>query len=204
MSETDSRPFPLTPENLETAYRLGVFPMSDPETGEIDWFQPEPRTLIDLEDFHVPRRLAKTLRGDRFQYTINREFETVIRHCARCECPEEVWISEEIVEAYCALHQHGKAHSVEVWEDGELAGGLYGVALGAAFMGESMFHLRRDASKAALVYLVGRLRERGFLLLDAQYPNEYLEQFGLIQMFHADYRRLLKKALALQNVRFVD
>ncbi|NQU44781.1 leucyl/phenylalanyl-tRNA--protein transferase, partial [bacterium] len=130
------RPDPITPELVELAYCNGAFPMGDPETGEIHWYQPELRTLINLENFHVPRRLAKTLRSGRFSFTVNREFEQVIGHCARSDQPEEAWITAEIIDLYTRLHRVGLAHSVEVWREGNLAGGLYGVALGAAFMGE--------------------------------------------------------------------
>jgi leucyl/phenylalanyl-tRNA---protein transferase len=189
----------LTPDILEMAYRNGIFPMGDPETGGIAWYQPEPRTIIDLEHFHVSRRLAKTMRSGRFDFTINREFESVMRHCSRAsENPEEVWISPAIIDLYVQMHRQGKAHSVEVWREGELVGGLYGVALGGAFMGESMFHIERDASKAALVYLVQHLKERRFTLLDTQFPTEHLAQFGILMIPHREYIKRLKAALEME------
>lgn len=194
----------LTPELLECAYRQGVFPMGDPRTGRVDWYQPEPRTLISLEGFHVPRRLAKTLRTGKFRFTIDRAFEEVIRRCGRWDKPKEVWISPEIVELYCAMHARGKAHSVEAWLGERLVGGLYGIALGGAFMGESMFHTERDASKACLVRLVRHLRARGFVLLDTQFPTEHLAQFGIEIVPHAEYMRRLERALGLESVRFCD
>jgi leucyl/phenylalanyl-tRNA---protein transferase len=197
-------PQPITPETLEFAYRNGVFPMGEPGTGEIHWYQPEPRTIVDLERFHAPRRLLKTIRSGKFTFTINQAFDRVIRNCARTEHPEGVWITEEIIALYTRMHELGKAHSVEAWAGGRLAGGLYGVALGGAFMGESMFHAERDASKACLVHLVERLKERGFVLLDTQFPTEHLARFGLVMVPHRHYLRLLKAALALEHARFVD
>lgn len=188
----------ITPEILEMAYRNGIFPMGDPETGHLAWYQPEPRTIIDLDRFHVSRRLAKTMRSGRFEFSIDREFENVMRRCSRASAtPDEVWITPAIIDLYARMHHQGKAHSVEVWRDGELVGGLYGIALGGAFMGESMFHIERDASKAALVYLVRHLHERGFTLLDTQFPTEHLAQFGILMISHREYMKRLNAALAL-------
>ena len=192
----------LTTALLERAYRQGVFPMGDPETGRVEWYLPDVRTLIDLEHFHVSRRLAKTLRSGRFRFSINEAFPEVIRRCGRWERPEEVWITREIVDLYCAMHTAGKAHSGEAWEGEALAGGLYGVALGGAFIGESMFHVARDASKACLVALVARLRERGFVLLDTQFPTEHLARFGIEIVPHEEYMRRLEHALQMREVRF--
>lgn len=200
----EDQPTPhITADLLEQAYRLGVFPMGDEETGELRWYQPEPRTLIDLDHFHVPRRLAKTLRSRRFRFTVNQAFDEVIHHCARRHQADGVWITDKIIALYTELHQRGKCHSVECWREGRLAGGLYGVSLGAAFMGESMFHLERDASKASLVYLVRRLRRKGFMLLDTQFPTPHLSQFGLIMLPHEEYLVLLAKALQKKAV-FAD
>ncbi len=207
MNEHSSNPPPpppvITTEILEHAYRQGVFPMGDPETGEINWYQPEPRTVVNLEEFHVPRRLAKTVRSGKFRFTVDRAFREVMLRCGRWERPSEVWITPDIVDLYCEMHEMGKAHSVEAWQGERLAGGLYGIALGGAFMGESMFHRVRDASKACLVHLVERLRERGFVLLDTQFPTEHLGQFGLEFIPHEEYLKRLRKALALESVRFV-
>lgn len=195
----------ITPDVLEAAYREGVFPMGDPETGEIHWYRPEPRAIFDIENFHVPRRLAKTLRSGKFTFTIDQAFRRVMEHCARRDQdPAQIWITDDIVELYGQWHAAGKAHSVEAWREGELAGGLYGVALGGAFMGESMFSLHRDASKAALVFLVRHLRRRGYVLLDTQFATEHLAQFGLLLIPHQEYLRRLTQALALKEIRFAD
>jgi len=196
---------PVTVELLEAAYRQGVFPMGDPETGDLAWYRPEPRTIIDLEGFHVSRRLGKTIRGGKFRFTVDQAFDEVIRRCARRESFRECWITPEIVDLYSRFHRCGKAHSVEAWvggdaaepcaAGGELAGGLYGVALGGAFMGESMFHAERDASKACLVYLVERLKSRGYVLLDTQFPTPHLARFGILILPHREYLARLDEAL---------
>jgi leucyl/phenylalanyl-tRNA--protein transferase len=202
--DTPPPPLRITPELLEYAYRQGIFPMGDPETGEINWYQPEPRTILDLEAFHVPRRLAKTLRSGKFQFSINQAFREVMTHCARThEDPEQIWITPEIIEIYCEMHVQGKAHSVEAWCGGQLAGGLYGIALGGAFMGESMFHVVRDASKASLAFLVHHLRTQGFTLLDTQFPTDHLAQFGIEMIPHTEYLLRLHEALDRTWVRFV-
>lgn len=185
-------PVSLTPELLEAAYRQGIFPMAD--GGRIRWYSPDPRGIIDLESFHLPRRLTRTIRQGLFDISINRNFEAVIRACAG---REETWINEEIVHAYTALHRLGKAHSVEAYSEGTLAGGLYGVALGGAFMGESMFTVRRDASKVSLAFLVERLKGRGYLLLDTQFITSHLQTFGAVEISRREYLGRLEKALAL-------
>lgn len=186
---------------LVSAYASGWFPMAVAD-GDIRWFSPDPRGIIPLERFHVSRRLARVVRRGGFEIAINKSFEQVIRACALAERePEDAgtWIDDEIFESYCALHDAGFAHSVEVWQNGRLAGGLYGVALGGAFFGESMFHYVTDASKVALVALVERLRARGFTLLDTQWTTEHLEQFGAIDVPRAHYLRLLSEALQLDR-----
>ena len=186
---------------LVSAYASGWFPMAVGE-GDIRWFSPDPRGIIPLDNFHVPRRLARVIRRGRFRIEVNRSFEEVIRACALAERePDDVgtWIDQEIFESYCALHDAGFAHSVEAWHEGRLAGGLYGVALGGAFFGESMFHEVTDASKVALAALVDRLRARGFVLLDTQWTTEHLEQFGAIEISRARYLRLLAQALELER-----
>jgi len=182
----------LTPTLLEAAYRQGIFPMAD--GGSIRWYSPDPRGIINLDSFHLPKRLARTIRQGLFEIVINRNFEEVIRACAS---REETWISEEIIQAYIALHRLGKAHSVEAYADGALAGGLYGVALGGAFMGESMFTVQRDASKVCLAFLVERLKKRGYLLLDTQFITPHLQTFGAVEISRQEYLRCLEKALAL-------
>lgn len=189
---------PFTPALIVHAYRQGIFPMAD-DDGAIHWYQPDPRAVFPLETFHVPGSLAKTIRQGKFTVRINADFEGVMRGCAE---RDETWISDDIVDAYTSLHRLGLAHSVEAWRDGELVGGLYGVALGGAFMGESMFSRATDASKVCLVHLVERMKARGFTLLDSQMATSHLARFGQIEIPHAAYMRQLKRALALP-CRFV-
>jgi leucyl/phenylalanyl-tRNA--protein transferase len=186
-------------ELLVAAYSSGYFPMAD-EEGEIRWYSPDPRGIIPLGAFHVPARLARTLRQGRFRVTFDTAFRAVIEACSR-DRDEGSWINAEIVDSYCALHEQGLAHAVEVWLDGRLAGGLYGVGLGGAFFGESMFHTARDASKVALCALVERLRTRGYRLLDVQWVTPHLERFGAAEISRRRYLQLLRQALAVE-VRF--
>lgn len=189
----------FTPEGLELAYSHGIFPMAmhEPyaEEGEIGWFRPDPRTIIPLDRFHVSRSLAKTIRQGKFEVTYDCDFLGVMRGCADRE--EGTWISDDFYRVYGELHRRGKAHSVEVWCDGRLAGGTYGVSLGGAFMAESMFHYVTDASKVALAALVSRLRERGYLLLDVQYLTDHLASLGAVEIPHRRYYALLQVALRL-------
>lgn len=188
----------ITPEMLLYAYRAGFFPMADPhEDDAVYWFAPDPRAVLPLNGFHVSKNLAKLVRQGRFEVTSDRAFEEVIRACAD---REETWISEEILAAYTALHRLGYAHSVECWQEGVLAGGLYGVALGGAFFGESMFHRARDASKVALVHLVRQLRQGGFRLLDTQFTTSHLERFGVVEIARREYERRLAEALTARTV----
>ena len=182
---------------LLNAYASGWFPMAV-DGGEIRWFSPDPRGVIPLETFHTPRRLARVIRKGTFRIEIDRAFESVMRACAEAERDADdpgTWISDEIVRSYCALHERGVAHSVETWQGDRLVGGLYGVALGGAFFGESMFHRETDASKVALVALVERLRSRGYTLLDTQWVTEHLEQFGAIEISRSRYLRMLDASL---------
>jgi leucyl/phenylalanyl-tRNA---protein transferase len=179
---------------LLEAYRSGIFPMAL-ENGEIAWFSPDPRGILPLDAFHLPHGLRRTLKKGVFELKIDTAFEDVIRACAE---REETWISEQIIQSYLNLYDLGYAHSVEAWSDGELAGGLYGVSLQGAFFGESMFHRRTDASKAALAGLVGRLQRRGFALLDTQYITPHLRTFGAVEISRRQYLRLLNQALALR------
>jgi leucyl/phenylalanyl-tRNA--protein transferase len=184
-------------ELLLSAYASGWFPMAV-DGGEIRWFSPDPRGIIPLDTFHTPRRLARVIRKGVFRIEIDRAFESVMRACAEAERDADdpgTWISDEIVRSYCALHEHGVAHSVETWQGDRLVGGLYGVALGGAFFGESMFHRETDASKVALAALVERLRSRGYTLLDTQWVTEHLEQFGAIELSRSRYLRLLDASL---------
>jgi leucyl/phenylalanyl-tRNA--protein transferase len=183
------------PQLLE-AYATGFFPMSD--GGRIRWYSPNPRGIIPLERFHLPRRLARLIRQGRFDVRVDTAFRRVIEACA-ADREEGTWISPEIVESYCALHEAGRAHSVEAWREGTLVGGLYGVALGGAFFGESMFHHERDASKIALVALVERLRAQGFSLLDVQWVTPHLETFGAMEVPRRRYLMMLEEALRLDR-----
>jgi len=185
---------------LVSAYSSGWFPMAV-DGGEVRWYSPDPRGVIPLDGFHLPSKLARLVRGGRFRVEINRRFEEVMRACAETERKEEdagTWISDEILASYVELHRLGLAHSVETWLDDRLAGGLYGVALGGAFFGESMFHHVTDASKVALAALVERLRTRGFRLLDVQWVTPHLEQFGAIEIPRAIYLKQLEQALAVK------
>jgi leucyl/phenylalanyl-tRNA--protein transferase len=184
----------ISPALLIEGYLHGVFPMGM-EDGEIGWFSPDPRAIIPLDEtFHIPHGLKRTLQRGIFEVRINRCFEQVMRACAG---RKETWITEEIVASYCELHRRGFAHSVEAWREGKLAGGLYGVAAGGAFFGESMFHWETDASKVALHGLVQRLRERGFTLLDTQWITPHLRQFGAIEVSRRLYLRRLGEATKL-------
>ena len=190
---------PLTPELLVYGYTRGVFPMADPDEGDaVYWYAPDPRGVLPLDGFHVSKTLAKLVRQDRFEVVTDRGFEAVMRACA-ASAPgrETTWISDEVIAAYVALHRRGAAHSVECWQGGELVGGLYGVALGGAFFGESMFHRARDASKVALVHLVRRLRRGGFTLLDVQFVTPHLARFGAVEIARAAYERRLAAALRI-------
>jgi leucyl/phenylalanyl-tRNA--protein transferase len=182
--------------HLLEAYATGFFPMSD--GGRIRWYSPNPRGILPLDRFHVPSRLARVIRQERFEIRADSAFRQVIEACA-ADREEGTWISREIVESYCALHEAGRAHSIEAWSDGRLAGGLYGVALGGAFFGESMFHHVRDASKVALAALVDRLRSQGFSLLDVQWVTPHLETFGAIEIPRRRYLMMLEEALRLDR-----
>jgi len=183
----------IDPELLLQGYRLGVFPMAM-EDDSIQWFSPDPRAILPLEDFHVPHTLRRLVRKKVFETTIDRAFSTVIEACAK---HEDTWINLEIIESYTRLHDLGHAHSVEVWREGQIAGGLYGVAVGGAFFGESMFHYVTDASKIALVTLVEHLRARKFALLDTQWLTPHLQQFGGIEISRDHYLRVLRRAIEL-------
>ena len=187
-------PARLSPELLVRAYCAGVFPMAQRRHGPIGWYAPDPRGIIPLDAFHVPRSLRQTVARGVFEVRVNDDFPAVIRACAE---RDETWISPEIERTYTDLHRLGIAHSVEAWQDGRLAGGLYGVALGGAFFGESMFSRITDASKVALVALVERLRERGFALLDVQWVTPHLARFGAIEIPRREYERQLAAALRL-------
>jgi leucyl/phenylalanyl-tRNA---protein transferase len=188
----------LTPELLISAYCQGVFPMAG-DDGQVRFYEPDPRAIIPLDAFHVPRRLARTVRNGGLEIRVDTVFRTVVERCAEPRPAGGMWISREIVEAYMALHELGFAHSVEGWRDGELVGGLYGVAIRGLFAGESMFSRERDASKVALVHLVERLRRGGFVLLDTQFvAGPHMLQFGTIEIPRAEYHRRLAAALQVE------
>jgi leucyl/phenylalanyl-tRNA--protein transferase len=183
----------IDPELLLQGYQLGVFPMAM-EDDSIAWFSPDPRAIIPLENFHVPHDLRRLARKEVFEIKIDNSFSDVIRGCAK---RKDTWINREIIESYERLYELGHAHSVETWTKSKLAGGLYGVAVGGAFFGESMFHRVRDASKIALVRLVEHLRAKKFTLLDTQWLTPHLEQFGAIEISRAQYLKLLQRAVDL-------
>ena len=183
----------IPPELLLQGYRLGVFPMAM-EDGTIEWFSPDPRAILPLDRFHLPHVLRRIARRKIFEIKIDTDFHEVIEACAK---REDTWINRDIIESYVRLHDLGHAHSVETWREGKLAGGLYGVAVGGAFFGESMFHRVTDASKIALVALVEHLRARQFALLDTQWLTPHLKQFGGIEISRNHYLRLLRRAVEL-------
>lgn len=183
---------------LLEAYRCGYFPMAT-ATG-LAWFSPRWRGVLPLDRFHVSRRLARVRRSGRFRTTVDRDFHAVITACASRPAESGNWIDAEIIETYQALHHAGFAHSLEVWRDRTLAGGLYGVSLGGAFFGESMFHVETDASKVALCALIDRLRARGYRLLDLQWVTPHLERFGAVEVSRAEYLRRLAEALTVECV----
>jgi len=205
--EPSRRPAPKAPAEpptdlLVAAYCQGIFPMADPDSGELSWYSPEPRAIIPLDTFHVPANLARLVRSGRFEIRSDCDFEAVMRACAKPRpSDDQTWIDERLVRAYVALHEIGHAHSVEAWRDGRLVGGLYGVHVGGAFFGESMF-IKPDeggsgGSKVCLVHLVEHLRARGFILLDTQFWNPHLEQFGCEEIRRDDYLHRVEKAVAL-------
>jgi leucyl/phenylalanyl-tRNA--protein transferase len=194
--------FRLTPEILLKAYQAGIFPMAESaDDPELFWVDPERRGILPLDGFHVPRRLARVVRQDKFEIHVDRDFAGTMAGCAEAtEKRPNTWINSEIVRLYTALHRMDAAHSVECWQADALVGGLYGVSIGGAFFGESMFSRVTDASKVALVHLVARLRQGGYRLLDTQFLTPHLAQFGGIEISRARYRRLLAEALRYRAV----
>ncbi|MGH9851815.1 MAG: leucyl/phenylalanyl-tRNA--protein transferase [Blastocatellia bacterium] len=188
----------VTPEMVISGYQQGYFPMARGRFGHIDWFMAEPRTIIPLDErFHVRRSLRRIIKKSNYQIGINTAFASVIQACSRHDevDNEEVWLSNEMISIYYELHRRGFAHSVEVWDDGQLIGGLYGVALKAAFFGESMFSRVPSASQIALVALVERLRERGYFLLDTQMRTQHVAFFGALDLTHNEYLGVLAEAM---------
>jgi len=183
----------LRPARLLEAYRRGIFPWFDDES-PILWWSPDPRAIFEMDGLHVSRRLARTVRSGRFTVTVDHAFAEVMRGCAH-RPGQGVWITADMINAYTRLHELGHAHSVEVWQRGELAGGVYGVALGGLFAGESMFSRVRDASKVALVHLMDRLRPRGYRLFDVQYLNAHTASLGAVEVPRREYLRRLRLAV---------
>ncbi|QRM55057.1 leucyl/phenylalanyl-tRNA--protein transferase [Sinorhizobium sp. BG8] len=204
MAGRRSRQPDITPELLLRAYSIGLFPMADSaDDPELFWVEPDMRGIIPLDKFHVSRSLAKTIRKKPFDIRVDTAFDAVIAACAEA-APDRpsTWINRKIKALYSTLHHMGHAHSVEAWEGDHLVGGLYGVSLGAAFFGESMFSRRTDASKICLVYLVERMKAKGFRLLDTQFTTEHLKSFGAIDVPKHKYEDLLARALSSPHLRF--
>jgi leucyl/phenylalanyl-tRNA--protein transferase len=197
MASRESAASEITPDVLLRAYACGIFPMAESvDDPSLFWVEPDMRGIIPLGGFRVASRLARTVRSDVFTVTVDRDFKAVIDGCAAPQPGrDDTWINRRIRELYIGLHEIGHCHSVEVWQDGDLAGGLYGVSLGRAFFGESMFHRVRDASKVALVHLVARLLAGGYTLLDTQFVTDHLRSFGAIEVPRMRYRTLLDDAL---------
>ena len=198
MANRESALIEITPEVLLKAYACGIFPMAESaEDPALYWIEPEKRGIIPLDRFHVPARLARTVRSDRFTVTVDRDFDGVLEACAEPQPGRpRTWINRRIRILYRKLHERRHCHSIEVYDGKTLAGGLYGVTLGRAFFGESMFHRARDASKVALVHLVARLKVGGFKLLDTQFVTDHLKTFGAIEVPRRQYHKLLETAVA--------
>ncbi|GIU74925.1 MAG: leucyl/phenylalanyl-tRNA--protein transferase [Bryobacteraceae bacterium] len=184
--------FTVTPESLEEGYRRGIFPMGHEGERAFTWHEPDPRGIIPLDAVHVPTSLRRRMRRGGYDITVDRAFGEVVRQCA---ARPGVWLTPKLVAVYEEMHRRGRAHSLEVWVDGELAGGIFGVHVGGAFFAESKFHRVTDMSKVALVTLLGLLREAGFVLFDVQYWTPHLAQFGTVEVPKADYRARLEAAL---------
>ena len=197
MSRASDRAVEITPEILLKAYAAGIFPMAeDADDPSLFWVEPRERGIIPIDRFHVPKRLVRTVRADIFEVRVDRNFDGVIAGCASVGTDrEKTWISGRIRHLYGALFDRGHCHTVEVYQGDRLVGGLYGVRLGGAFFGESMFHAVRDASKVALVHLVARLKAGGFRLLDTQFVTDHLAQFGATEVPRREYKLLLREAL---------
>ncbi len=187
----------LTPEILLQAYAIGIFPMAQSqEDSKLYWFDPDPRTIIPLDNFHISRRLERTLGQQKFQITFDTAFTEVMRKCAEAAPDrEETWINEDIIRLYTQLHHYGYAHSIETWQDNKLVGGVYGISIGGLFAGESMFSRVTDASKVALATLLKHLKQQNYSLFDVQYTTEHLKRFGAIEISKEAYKQRLSQAL---------
>ncbi len=188
------------PELLVRAYKEGYFPMADSYDGNIYWHSPDPRAIFPLDKIKTPRSIKQSINKNNFSFSINKDFKKVITLCAD---REDTWISDEIIAAFVQLHNIGYAHSVETWNDNKMVGGLYGVSIGAAFFGESMFNHVPDASKSAFYYLVNHIKSRNFMLLDTQYINHHTALLGAIEIPRIQYLKILRKAIEIP-VNFVD
>lgn len=197
MASRDTAIVEITPEVLLKAYACGIFPMAErADDPALYWIEPEQRGIIPLKGFHIPQRLARTVRSDRFTVLANRDFDAVIDGCAQPAAGRShTWINGRIRKLYRGLYDIGHCHTIEVYDGEELVGGLYGVSMGTAFFGESMFHTGRDASKVALVHLVARLKAGGFTLLDTQFVTDHLKTFGAYEVPRRQYHKLLEDAL---------
>ncbi len=195
----------ITPEMLLQAYAIGVFPMAESQDNpELYWFDPDPRTIIPLDNFHISRRLERTLRQKKFHVTFDTAFTEVMKKCAEpAPDREETWINDDILKLYSQLHHYGYAHSVETWQNGKLVGGVYGVSLGALFAGESMFSRVTDASKVALASLLKHLHAKDFKLFDVQYTTSHLKSFGATEISRDEYKHRLSQAIELER-NFLD
>lgn len=204
MSSGEDTRIEVTADILLRAYACGIFPMAESSTDEsMFWVEPDMRGIIPLENFHIPRSLKKTLRKTSFTISIDTDFKAVITECAKeTTTRDNTWINDQIKELYCELHELNHAHSFEVWDNDQLVGGLYGVRLGRAFFGESMFSRKTDASKIALVHLVYQMKKQGFILLDTQFTTEHLEKFGAIEIPKHEYQLLLEDALTSDEAFF--
>jgi leucyl/phenylalanyl-tRNA--protein transferase len=198
MANRENTYIEITPEVLLKAYACGIFPMAESaDDPALYWIEPDMRGIIPLEGFHVSARLARTVRSTPFTVWVDRDFDAVVDGCAEEKLDRaRTWINERIRKIYRSLFEHGHCHSVEVYDGDNLVGGLYGVALGGAFFGESMFHRARDASKIALVHLVARLRAGGYRLLDTQYVTDHLKTFGAVEVGKRRYHKMLEEAIA--------
>jgi leucyl/phenylalanyl-tRNA--protein transferase len=187
----------ISVEDVIRAYRHGFFPMADSRDGAVSWCQPYRRAVVPLDSCRTPRSVRRLMRDGGFSLRIDTDFEGVVRGCSRPRAIEkETWLSEEIIDVFLRLHRLGLAHSVESWQDGELAGGLYGLSMGSVFFGESMFFCRPGASKVAFAHLIAHLKQRGYLMLDAQIMNPHLEMLGAIEIDHEYYMEQLEEALS--------
>ncbi|HKI78018.1 MAG TPA: leucyl/phenylalanyl-tRNA--protein transferase [Ignavibacteriaceae bacterium] len=187
----------LKPENMIRLYAAGAFPMADEDTGKINWYMPEVRTIIPLNNYNFPRSLKKEIEKSNFEFRFDFDFLQIVNGCAD---RENTWISDELIAAYLKLKEHGYVHTVETWKNGKLIGGLYGISYGGAFFGESMFSRESQASKAALIKLLEHLNQKNFVVLDVQYITSHLEMFGAIEISFDEFNRLLQVAYSRECV----